>query len=321
LHNKSPARQRPTKFCAAGAIAGGRSTKWLGRGPGTLLADILANADARALRMYLDTIDAFASIAARKSELLKRAPLGFWISAMMAGAYVGLGIILIFSIGSDVEPAYRPIIMGASFGIALTLVVFAGSDLFTGHTMYMPLGVFRGRAGWGDLASVWAVSWLGNLVGAALLALLFVAGGGGAILHSKSGFIMTVAAAKMNAPAGALFCRAVLCNWLVCLALWMAARMSSDAAKCIAIFWCLYAFIASGFEHSVANMTLLSIALLGDHPETVSIAGMVHNLVWVTLGNIVSGALIMAGGYWAMSRPIAARPVLMASPDAAAGDD
>ncbi len=270
--------------------------------------------------MYLETVDLFAGIASKKSESLKRSPVGFWISSMMAGAYVGLGIILIFSVGSDADPAYRAMIMGASFGVALTLVVFAGSDLFIGHTMFMPLGVLRGRVGLGDLAAVWATSWLGNLVGAALLAALFVAGGGGAVLHSKSGFLMTVAAAKMNAPAAALFCRAVLCNWLVCLALWISGRMTGDAAKCIAIFWCLYAFIASGFEHSVANMTLLSIALLGEHADTVSIGSMLHNLLWVTLGNIVSGALIMAAGYWAMSRPAMSKAALVASHDAATGD-
>ena len=271
--------------------------------------------------MYLETVDHFAGVAVKRVEFLKRSPLGFWISSMMAGAYVGLGIILIFSVGSDADPGYRALVMGASFGIALTLVVFAGSDLFTGHTMFMPLGLLRGRTGWGDLASVWAISWLGNLVGAGLLALLFVAGGGGAVLHSKSGLLMTVAAAKMGAPASMLFFRAVLCNWLVCLALWMSARMTSDSGKCIAIFWCLFAFIGSGYEHSVANMTLLLIAFLGEHGEAVSIAGMVHNLVWVTLGNIVSGALIMGVGYWAMSRPVApAKPVLVSSRDAAAGD-
>jgi len=270
--------------------------------------------------MYLDTVDHFAGVAVARSAFLKQAPAGFWISAMMAGAYVGLGIILIFSVGSDVDPGYRALVMGASFGIALTLVVFAGSDLFTGHTMFMPLGLLRGRIGWSELGTAWAISWLGNLVGAGLLALLFVTGGGGAVLHSKSGFLMTVAAAKMNAPALALFARAILCNWLVCLALWMAGRMTSDAGKCIAIFWCLFAFIGSGFEHSVANMTLLSIALLSEHPETVSLAGMAHNLLWVTLGNIVSGAVIMAAGYWAMSRPPSAKPELVVARDAAAGD-
>jgi nitrite transporter NirC len=141
------------------------------------------------------------------------------------------------------------------------------------------------------------------------------------VLHSKSGFLLTVAAAKMNAPAIALFARAVLCNWLVCLALWMSGRMTSDSGKCIAIFWCLFAFIGSGFEHSVANMTVLSIALLSDHPDTITVGGMVYNLVWVTLGNIVSGAVIMGVGYWAMSRPTTVTPpVLVSARDAAAGD-
>jgi nitrite transporter NirC len=270
--------------------------------------------------MYLETVDHFAGVAKKRGEFLKRSPLGFWISSMMAGAFIGLGIILIFSVGSDVDPGYRSLVMGASFGIALTLVVFAGADLFTGHTMFMPMGMLRGYIGWADLGSAWAVTWLGNLVGAGLLAALFVAGGGGGVLHSKSGFLMTVAAAKMSAPAMALFCRAILCNWLVCLALWMAARTASDAAKCIVIFWCLFAFIGSGFEHSVANMTLLTIALLGEHPEAISIGGMMHNLLWVTLGNIVSGAVIMGVGYWAMSRPVAANPMLVVSQDVAAGD-
>jgi nitrite transporter NirC len=254
--------------------------------------------------MFLDTVDQFAATAVAKSAFLKRSPFGFWVSAMMAGAYVGLGIILIFSIGSDVDPAYRPLIMGASFGIALTLVIFAGSDLFTGHTMFMSLGVLRGRVSLGELGSTWTMSWLGNLAGCAVLAALFVLGGGGGVLHSKSGFLMTVAAAKMNAPIISLFCRAVLCNWLVCLAIWMAARMQSDAAKCIAIFWCLFGFIGSGYEHSIANMTLLLIALLAPHPDTVTWGGFWYNMLWVTLGNIVAGALFVAAGYWAASRPV-----------------
>lgn len=268
--------------------------------------------------MYLETVDQLAVAAAGKSAFLKRSPLGFWISAMMAGAYVGLGVILIFSIGSDVDAAYRSLIMGASFGIALTLVVFAGSDLFTGHTMLMPLGVLRGRVSLKELGACWAVAWLGNLAGCAVLAGLFIAGGGGSVLHAKSDFIMKVAAAKMTAPDLSLFARAVLCNWLVCLALWMAARMQSDAAKCIAIFWCLFGFVGSGYEHSIANMTLFLIALLSPHPDAVSWGGFVHNMVWVTFGNAVAGALFMATGYWAASRPERApMPALRALGDAA----
>jgi nitrite transporter len=266
--------------------------------------------------MYLETVDHFAAVAVQKRAFLARTPLGFWLSSMMAGAYVGLGIILIFSIGADVDPAYRALIMGTSFGVALTLVIFAGSDLFTGHTMFMPLGLLRGRASLADVGACWTLSWLGNLAGCAVLAALFVMGGGGAALHAKSNLLMTVAAAKMNAPALALLARAILCNWLVCLAIWMSARMSGDAARCIAIFWCLFAFIGSGYEHSVANMTLLLIALLHDYPgsaqwgEAITWGGLAHNLFWVTLGNMIAGAGIMAAGYWTMARPTAAQPAL-----------
>jgi nitrite transporter NirC len=122
----------------------------------------------------------------------------------------------------------------------------------------------------------------------------------------------------MTAPDLSLFARAVLCNWLVCLSLWMAARMQSDAAKCIAIFWCLFGFIGSGYEHSIANMTLFLIALFSPHPDAVSWAGFLHNMVWVTAGNAVAGALFMATGYWAASRPERApMPALRALGDAA----
>ena len=252
--------------------------------------------------MFLETVDQFAAIATTKISFLRRSPLGFWLSAMMAGAYVGLGIILIFCVGSNVDPGIRPVVMGASFGIALTLVIFAGSDLFTGHTMFMTLGWLRGRTSLLDLGACWGASWAGNLAGCVFLAAIFVAGGGGLALAGKSPLIINVAAVKMNAPALELVARAMLCNWLVCLAIWTSARMTNDTAKCIAIFWCLYAFIASGFEHSVANMTLLSIALLAEHPVTVTLGGLGWNLLWVTIGNAISGAGIMGLGYWAASR-------------------
>ena len=251
--------------------------------------------------MYTDTIDYFAKVAATKAEALKRNPLGFFIGSMMAGAYVGFGIILIFVVGSAADPAYQKLVMGASFGIALTLVVFAGAELFTGHTMYMPLGWLRRKTGGMDLAMVWVFVWIGNLIGSAGLAALFVMGGAAGMVNDSSSFLNQVASAKMNAPIIELLARGMLCNWLVCLALWMSGRTQNDTAKAIVIFWALFAFIASGFEHSVANMTLFSIALLGNHPESVSLSGMVYNLLWVTLGNLLSGSLFMAVGYWLYS--------------------
>ena len=248
--------------------------------------------------MYADTIEAFIKVAERKVQAMRESPAGFFVASMLAGAYVGLGIILIFTLGNQAPPELQKLIMGATFGIALTLVVIAGAELFTGHTMFMALRAYRRLGSLGDIGASWTMTWVGNLAGALALVALFSLGGGGGLLSSPETLVMKIAAAKMNAPGGALFARAILCNWLVCLAIWMAARVSSDSAKCIVIFWCLLAFIASGFEHSVANMTLLGLALAGQHPETVSLAGFAWNLAWVTGGNAVGGAVFVAGAYY-----------------------
>ena len=253
--------------------------------------------------MLGDTVSKLAAAGAERARFLERNPAGFWISAMMAGIYVGFGILLIFSLGSVMDPSVRPLAMGASFGLALILVVFAGADLYTGLTMSMTLALLERRVTVSGLCRVWATSWAGNLAGSLLLAALFVAGGGGLITTASSEFVYKAAAAKMNLDAFQLVCRAMLCNWLVCLALWMAARITNEAAKMIAIAWCLFAFIASGYEHSVANMTLFGVALLSPHPESVSWGGMLWNLVWVTLGNTISAVVFMAAAYWAASKP------------------
>ena len=251
--------------------------------------------------MYSKSIDYFANFARDKVKALKRNPGGFFVGSMMAGAYVGFGIILIFVLGSAADPQSKKLIMGTSFGIALTLVVFAGAELFTGHNMYMPLALFKKKITSNDLILVWVTVWVGNLVGSAFVGILFVLGGASGIIDVIDSFVNHVAIDKMNASVVQLLARAMLCNWLVCLALWMAARTNNDTAKCIVIFWCLFGFIASGFEHSVANMTLFSIALLGEHPEAVSLYGAGYNLFWVTIGNLLSGSLFMAGGYWLYS--------------------
>ncbi len=247
--------------------------------------------------MYSNTIETFAKLAESKTAALRRSPGGFLVAAMLAGAYVGMGIILIFTLGNQAPPEFQKLVMGATFGIALTLVVIAGAELFTGHTMFMTLRRVGGGGSVRDIAASWTITWVGNLLGSLALVALFVLGGGGGLLSAPDTLVMKIAALKMNAPGVSLFARAILCNWLVCLALWMAARVNSDSAKCIVIFWCLLAFIASGFEHSVANMTLFALALAGNHPDAVSLAGAAWNLAWVTLGNIVGGAVFVAGAY------------------------
>lgn len=126
--------------------------------------------------MFTDTINKCAANAARIARLSANNPLGFWVSSAMAGAYVGLGIILIFTLGNLLDPSVRPLVMGATFGIALTLVIIAGSELFTGHTMSLTLGVKAGTISHGQMWAILPQTWLGNLVGSVFVALLYSLG-------------------------------------------------------------------------------------------------------------------------------------------------
>jgi nitrite transporter NirC len=274
------------------------------------------------------TVIAVAEAAKAKASYLRSHPLGYLILSAMAGIYVGFGIVLIFAIGAPLLAVNSPaakLAMGASFGIALSLVIVAGSELFTGNNLVMTVGVLRRSTPPLALVAVWVVSFLGNLLGSLALAWL-VAKSGVFASAPHQAIIEKTVATKMTLPFSALFFRAVLCNWLVCLAVWCAMRSTSEAGKLVMIFWCLFAFIGSGFEHSVANMTLLGIGLFQAHGAAVSVAGFVHNLVPVTLGNIVGGALFVGGAYWLANQPLrflparvpAERPTMM--PEAASGD-
>lgn len=251
--------------------------------------------------MYETTIVHFAEVARDKADALRRAPFGFFVGAMMAGAYIGIAMILALSCAAGLSAGVRPLVLGAVFGVGLILTVFAGAELFTGYVMYTGLGLARRTVGGAQVLSMLTVVWLGNLVGAVLLSALFIAGGGGAVLTDGGTYLNSYVIHKVDADAVALLARATLCNWLVCLAIWTATRVTGDAAKCIVLAWILLAFVAAGFEHSVANMTALSLGLLDPHP-VISLVGVVRNLALVTIGNVIGGAVFVAGGYLAAAR-------------------
>lgn len=252
--------------------------------------------------MYSNEITKFTHQARQRWELMVTRPGALLVGAMLAGAYVGLGIILIMTLGQDLPLEFRKLVMGASFGIALTLVVFAGSELFTGYTMYGTFACLQRQLTVNKVVKMCLWVWFGNLLGALSLGLLYSLAAGD-LINSNGTLLQAIAHKKMNTEPAALFFRAVLCNWLVCLAIWMSARMASDAARCIAIFWCLLAFIASGYEHSIANMSVFTLALLAPASDGITIIGAVYNLFWVTLGNTAGGAIFVALSYWYLGMP------------------
>ena len=253
--------------------------------------------------MYTTDHERIASLAAKKHRFLEVSLSRYLILAALAGVYVGFGIALIFSVGGPLAAVGSPmvkLVMGVSFGIALTLVIFAGSELFTGNNMTGVIGGLSRSLTWGQVMQLNVWSWFGNLVGSLVLAWLVVQSG---VLSKgpQADLIGNVAATKMSLPAWELFLRGLLCNWLVCLAVWTSGRTTNDAAKIMLIFWCLFAFIGTGFEHSVANQSFLGMALFLPHGDAVSWAGYWYNQFYVVLGNIVGGGLFVGGLYWLAS--------------------
>jgi nitrite transporter NirC len=256
--------------------------------------------------MYKKEIDSLTHSAELKMELYKRSITRYLITAISGSFFVSLGIMLIYSIGgimhhSGVE-TYK-IVMGLCFGVALSLVLMAGGDLFTSSAMIMTIGALEKKVTWINAFKIWVAVWVGNVLGGIMGAFLYVQAG---LASGKSAyigeFIVNNVAVKMNIPANQLFIRGILCNVLVCLATWMCYKLKEETARILMIFWCLFTFITAGFEHSVANMSFLAMGLMLPHDASVSIIGYLYNLGWVSLGNFVGGVLFVGLPYYYITK-------------------
>ena len=252
--------------------------------------------------MFTEDFNAAAKAAASKYTLLKKNPAGYFMLSMLAGMFVGFGVLLVFTLcGAMAGSPFTKLVMGCTFSVALSLVVIAGAELFTGNNMVMTAGYLRKTVSAAEVLKLWAVCWLGNLAGSALLAVIYNATG----LYSAATLeaMTTAAAAKMTAGFVPLLARGMLCNTLVCLAVWCGFRCKTESGKLIMVFWCILAFFTTGFEHSVANMTLLTLSLMnnGGNPA-ISMGGYWFNLVTVTIGNMLGAVLLVALPYHVASK-------------------
>jgi nitrite transporter len=272
-------------------------------GPSSLHAAAAGRDDGRVLSIP-ETVDAQADAARHKVDLLTTPPL-FLVRTMLAGAYIGIGVLIMATAGGPLAVAgspFTPLVQGLVFGVALTVVLVAGAELATSAMMILTQGALRGAIGWGRAGLTLLACLGGNLLGAMLFAFLVHVSGvlapgtpGGTVL---AGMIEHKAAATSLQ----LFTRGILCNLLVCLAIWGAARLRSEGARLVVVFGCVMVFITSGFEHVVANMTTFSLGLYGGLPGA-DIIEMARNLTLVGLGNLVGGALLVGAAYAYGSRP------------------
>ena len=230
---------------------------------------------------------------------VRQKPLTTFTLAVLAGAYVSFGVVSYTIVVTESALGWGPtrLLGGVAFSLGLVLVVVAGAELFTGNALIV-IGWADRKMRLAELLKNWAVVYLGNLVGAIGTALLVILSG---ILELRGGAVgreaAAIAAGKLQLPPMEAFFRGVLCNVLVCLAVWLSFAARSITDKVFAILFPVSAFVVAGFEHSVANMYAIPVAMLSNLIEP-NLLGFLVNLGMVSAGNIVGGGVLVALVYW-----------------------
>lgn len=222
------------------------------------------------------------------------------VLAVLAGAFISLGSLFFTIVMTDANLGYgvNRLLGGLSFSLGLILVVVAGAELFTGNNLLAMAWASR-LIGTSDVLRNWVVVYVGNVIGCLGTVVLVTwsdigSMGGGAVRETA----IRIAQVKADLSLGEALARGVLCNALVCLAVWLTLGGRSVGDKILAIIFPITAFVAIGFEHSIANWFFLPYALALDGTTAVSLAGAARNLAAATVGNVVGGTLLVAGVYW-----------------------
>ncbi|MFI3316273.1 MAG: formate/nitrite transporter family protein [Rikenellaceae bacterium] len=225
------------------------------------------------------------------------------VLGIVGGIYISMGALLSVMIGygfpgvAASNPAIVKLFMGATFPIGLIMIVLAGGELFTGCCAYFVPNVLNGRQSWKVMVRYCTIIWIANFIGALIFGYFLVY-----LPHlshyepTLDGF-MSIAQTKSSNPFYVTMLKGVGANYLVCLAMWLGMSSKSVAGKILGIWFPVMTFVAIGYEHSVANMFFLPVAMLEGFD--LSIAGLfTNNLIAATLGNIIGGGIFVGGVYW-----------------------
>ena len=220
------------------------------------------------------------------------------VLAVLAGAFISLGAIFYTVVISTSSDSITRLLGGLSFSLGLILVIIAGAELFTGNNLIAMAWASR-LIGIRDLLRNWIIVYIGNVIGCLGTVLLVMwANVANRYGNSVGDIAVQIARYKADLSLGEAFARGILCNALVCLAVWLAMGGRTVSDKILAIVFPITAFVVIGLEHSIANWFFLPYGLALDEYTTVSLAGVCRNLLGVTAGNIVGGTLLVAGVYW-----------------------
>jgi formate/nitrite transporter len=258
-------------------------------------------------RSDLDPEEIPAKAASTYSDKVVLDTVDLLVLGFLAGVFISFGSIF-FLVVSAVPDGSIPfgvvqLLSGLAFSTGLILVMVAGAELFTGNTLMVTLWLQKKKQ-WSDIGRALGLAYIGNLAGSIFTVALFVIAGGheagDGLLAQAS---LEVAGSKTAMTMPALLASGVLANMLVCLAVWMTFAAKTVQGKIVALVMPIAAFVAAGFEHSVANMSLIPMGLAvlwlegGVADPSLGVGGFLWNLLFSTIGNIVGGAII-AGCYW-----------------------
>ncbi len=224
------------------------------------------------------------------------------VAGFLAGAYIAFAGLLAIVTSSGMDPeiwgGVQTLVTGGVFTLGLILVIIAGSELLTGNMALLPLANLSHRVSLGRVSYNFVFVLVGNLLGSLFVAYFLAVETGVVTEELQLARLEEIATLKgIEETEWQIFLRAVGCNWLVCLAVWLALAATDVAGKILGIFFPIMAFVAMGFDHVVANMFFLPAAIFAD-AGNITWGDTLHNWVFAGLGNLVGAAIFVAGAYW-----------------------
>lgn len=245
--------------------------------------------------MIHDDVQKFSNAALAKANLAQNNFFKYFLRAVMAGFFIAVAMIynnvvgnLFWSNAETSDPALGKFLAALVFSIAVLLIVMVGGELFTGNNLVMAMGLYDKKVTGAQVGRVWIISWIGNFVGCLIFSLIFYLGGASGTKDYFASFIES----KLAKPPVQMFFQAILCNFFVCLAVACGVKLTTEVGKFLMISICISGFVISGFEHCIANMAIFTTAFCLN--PSLPLGSIILNLVIVTIGNMVGGALLLA---------------------------
>lgn len=243
--------------------------------------------------MERDSIQYCIELALKKKNVLDENVYKYLTRAALASIYISFILIVCLKLAEVFrlqESLFTSVAYPFVFATALVMIIYGGGELFTSNTMYFTISTLAKKTSKFDLIKNWIACYSGNILGCFVFAILYYSTG----LSKEfplNHFLTSVVDHKIHASFSQLFFKGVLCNWLVCLACFLPTRLKDDIAKIVVIFLLVFAFFFSGYEHSVANIAVFTLASIIPHDIAFTFSNVLHNLIPVTLGNIVGGSI------------------------------